>query len=142
MGTLSIQRINTLTKIDMRYFYYRLWRNFSRIPTNDTPAFNAMILLSCIIIANIIALLLCVNNFIRLNVLYKSKNDLIILSIFFSLGIFAINYFLLYKKKDQIAEKYKNETRQMKILGSVLLFLYIIASFILLYAVSKIFPVS
>lgn len=126
----------------MRYFYYRLWKNFSKIPTNDTPALNAMILLSCILCTNIIALLLCANHYIKLNILYKSKNDIIIISTIFALGMFAINYYLLYKKKDLIAEKYKNESERMKIIGTILLYLYMIASFILVYAISKIFPVS
>jgi hypothetical protein len=54
----------------------------------------------------------------------------------------TIDYFLLYKKRDKIAEKYKNERKLSKILGIVLLYTYMIGSFILVYALSQVFPVK
>jgi hypothetical protein len=128
--------------LDMKYFYYRLWKIFSGIPTNDTPAINAMILLSCIHCVNIVAFIICVNHFIKINAFYLNKNELITCSTVFALSMFTINYFLLYKKREVIAEKYKNESNRLKILGTIFLCLYMIVSFVLVYVVSKMFPVG
>jgi hypothetical protein len=126
----------------MRYFYYRIINTFSKIPTNDTPALNAMLLLSCIICTNIITLLVLINHFVRIDLLYLDKNGLLFFSTVFSICMFIANYFLLYRKRTSITEKFKDQTKKAKVIGSILLWIYIIGSFVLVYAISKIFPVK
>ena len=125
----------------MRYFYYRIFNAFSKIPTNDTPAFNAMILLSCIILTNLITLLFLLNHFVKINLLYLNKSGLTIFSAVLYICIIIVNYFLLYKKRIIISEKFKNQTKRGKIFGIILFWIYLIGSFTLVYVISKIFPV-
>jgi uncharacterized membrane-anchored protein len=125
----------------MRYFYYRIFNGFSKIPTNDSPALNAMILLSCIICTNIITLLVLLNHFVRINLLYLDRSGLIFCATVLSICMFITNYFLLYRKRTSISEKFKDQTKKAKVVGSILLWIYIIGSFVLVYTISKIFPV-
>jgi uncharacterized membrane protein SirB2 len=76
------------------------------------------------------------------NVLKLSENELIIFSIVLSLSMFTINYFLLYKKREEIAAKYNSENKKKKIIGTILLYSYIVGSFILVYAISRLFPLK
>lgn len=126
----------------MKYLYYRLWKIFSGIPTNDKPATNAMLGLSVVNCVNLITILIFTNKFIRVNVLKLSENELIIFSIVLSLSMFTINYFLLYKKREEIAAKYNSENKKKKIIGTILLYSYIVGSFILVYAISRLFPLK
>ena len=125
----------------MRYFYYRILMAFSKIPTNDAPARNAMLFLSCVICTNIITILVFLNHFTRINLLYIKVNGLIIFGIVLSISLFITNYFLLYKKRFTISERFRNETIRAKIISTISLSIYLIFSFMLVYIISKIFPV-
>jgi hypothetical protein len=54
----------------------------------------------------------------------------------------TINYFILYKKREEIAAKYNSENKKKKIIGTILLYSYIVGSFILVYAISRLFPLK
>jgi len=126
----------------MKYLYYKMWQDFTGVVKGNSPAVGAMIWLSVILGVNIYtlqkALEYCLNitffNFI------KTKNELILSGVFFFLSLMIINYFLLYKKREKISEKYKNESKIKSRIGLLFLYIYMIGSFFLIYFVSEILP--
>ena len=125
----------------MGYIYYRLWQSLLKVPTNDTPATNALILLGVVQSCNILVIAGVINHFYKLKYFYLDKQNGIICSAVIVVFCYIIDYFLLYKKRDLLAERYKNETKGKKIIGEILTFVYIIGSFSLVYVTSQIFPV-
>jgi Ca2+/Na+ antiporter len=119
--------------IYMRYLYYKLFRIFTRIKTNDMPATNAMIFLSICHFANIfvIHIFLSLNSFVSMK--FNSKTEIFSFTLPLCILVYVLNYLFLYKKRDKIFEKYKNERSINKILGNVLLILYIVGSFALVF---------
>lgn len=111
------------------------------MPTNTNPAQNAIIWLSGIHFTNILVILIILNNFLRIDILYLNKPIAIIFVAVLTMLLITVNYFQLYKKRDAIAEKFKNENKKVKILGSIVLYFYMIGSIALLYVVSKLFPI-
>lgn len=99
-----------------------------------------MMWLSVIHSVNLLSVLVVVNHFYRLKILYWSKGETTVYCSIILLFMIAINYFLLYKKREAIAEKYRNENKLMKILGIVILYVYMIGSFTLVYVLSQIYP--
>lgn len=126
----------------MQYIYYKLWRDFTGIVKEDIPALYSMMWLSVIHSVNLLSVLVIVNHFYRLKILYWSKSETTVYCSIILLFMIAINYFLLYKKREAIAEKYRNENKLMKILGIVILYVYMIGSFTLVYVLSQIYPLS
>lgn len=126
----------------MKYIYYKLWQDFTGNVRDNTPAFLSMLWLSFIQCTNIIAFLILINHYQKLKIFYLNKNELVTYSSVFALCMITLNYFLFYKKRELIAIKYKNESKRMKIIGTILLYVYMVGSFILVYAVSKTFPVK
>lgn len=125
----------------MRYLYYKLWQDFSKSKTNDTPAFNAVICLSIIHTINILTVLVYFNSFLDIKHMFSFIEGYSFGSILLCLSVFTLNYFFLYKKRYAIAGKYQKENKLMKTAGTIFVYLYIISSFVLIYFISKRFPV-
>lgn len=117
----------------MKYLYFKIWQCFKRIPTNDTPATNAMILVSIMHFANLATVQVLINHFFQTKIELDSKNEMILFSALVGVIIYLINYFLLYKKREKIFEKYKNENKTRSRRGYIILILYILTSFALVF---------
>jgi hypothetical protein len=124
----------------MKYLYYKLYYSLKKVKTNDTPATNAMFLISMIQFANVATLHVLLNYFFGIKLKLDSKNEVILFASSVGLVIYIINYFLLYKKRDEIYEKYKNESKYKKVLGFVFLVIYAIGSAIILYYFGSRYP--
>lgn len=124
----------------MKYLYYKLWQDFRRVKTNDTPATNAMIMISVFNGINIITLMILADYFLQIQKYTVSRSEIYTFSTILGLSVMGINYFLLYKKRDAITEKYKGESKTMSRIGFFLVYFYMIGSFFLVYFVSKKFP--
>jgi hypothetical protein len=125
----------------MKYLYFKLYYCLKKVKTNDSPATNAMILLSMIHMANIATIQILFNYFFSIKIKLVSKNEVIMFAVSAGLVIYIINYFLLYKKRDEIYEKYKNESKYKKVLGYIVLVLYAIGSSIILYYFGSRYPI-
>jgi len=124
----------------MKYLYYKLYQDFKRIKTNDTPATNAMIFLSIIQGVNLATVQIIINHFFHIKIDFFSKNEIILFAIILGLILYVINYFLIYKKRKEIYEKYMNETKIQNRIGYVVLIIYIIGSAALVYFVGSRYP--
>lgn len=117
----------------MRYLYYKVWQNFKKTPTNDMPATNAMFFIAICQFANIfiIHLLLSVNSLASMK--FGSRREIYAFTVPMSLIVFIFDYLYLYRNRDKIYEKYKDESNKHKLIGNLLLALYIIISFALVF---------
>lgn len=119
-----------------------MYKSLKCVRTNDTPATNAMFLLSLIHFANVATLLILLNHFLRIKITLASKNGIITFAFVIMAIIFTFNYFLLYKKHEKIYEKYKIESINRSKVGNVILVLYVIVSAILLYLFGSKYPMQ
>ena len=117
----------------MKYLYYKLWQTFNRIPTNDMPATNAMLFISMCHLANIFVIQVILDHNSFVNMKFGSKNEIYNYTIPLGIFVICLDYLLLYKNRDKIYEKNKDESKRKKLIGNILLAFYILASFVLAF---------
>ncbi len=125
----------------MKYLYYKLCQDFKRVKSNDTPFFSALLVMCMMHNANIATLYILYCHFFNVKSQFDSKNQIILFGVIQILIIFVVDYFLLYKNKVVLSEKYKYESKKKGIIGYILLFLYIIVSLFLVYIVGSNYPI-
>ncbi len=118
----------------MRYFYYRIYQRLKKVESNDTPAFNALLLLTLLQILNILTLLSIVRFFVKFEI---GKQQGIICGLIISFLILIVEFKNLFHKKDEICRQYENETKEKRWRGTVYLLLYIIISVTLFFVIGK-----
>ena len=124
----------------MKYLYYKIYQSLRKVKTNDTPATNSMILLSIIQGANIATLQALLNHFFLIKIKLESRNEIFLFAGSLMLVLYLINYFQLYKKREEICERYKNENKTQSRIGYATLFLYTFGSAVLVYFVGSKYP--
>jgi len=124
----------------MKYLYYKLYQNFKTVKTNDSPATNSMLFLSMIELFNIATLQALLNHFFNIQVKLGSKDEIILFASLLSILIMILNYFVLYKKREEICERYKDESKDKSRIGYAVLILYIIGSAALLFIIGSKYP--
>lgn len=117
----------------MKYLYYRLWQLFRQVKTNDMPATNAMIFITLWQFLNLALIYVLLGYYSKIEIVLRTKNEVYLIVFVFYSALTVLNYFCLYKKRDILLEKYKNESRKQIIIGNVLLTFYILGSFALLF---------
>lgn len=117
----------------MKYLYYKLWQTFKRIPTNDMPATNAMIFLCMCHAANLITIHIILATYSLIPLNFNSKTEIYIFSILLFSVITLLDYLFLYRNRENLYEKYKDESKRQKLIGNIFLGLYIIISFVLVF---------
>ena len=124
----------------MQYLYYKLYQALRKVKTNDTPAHNAMLLICILNIMNIMTIEVFSNHFFKFKFIHISKNAIILpVGVLFFL-IYIISYFSLYKKREKLLMKYKNENKFKSKMGFILLILYFVLSGFSAYYFSTAFP--
>ena len=118
----------------MKYLFYNIFRNLVKIKSNDTPAANAMFILTIFQYINIQTV------FSSLHFAGMNFTQPLYLPILIGLGLFGINYFLLIKNISQLKEKYKHENDRQKFMGNIILGTYLLSSCLLLYIVNHQLP--
>ena len=117
----------------MRYLYYRLWQFFKQIKTNDMPATNAMIIISICEFANLFVIDILLEFFFHIKLDFPTTNHIYTFAILVGTLVYIINYFFLYKNREKLNDKYKDESKRRKKVGTVLLILYMVVSFALVF---------
>lgn len=113
----------------MRYLYYRLWQLFTKIKTNDMPATNAMIFISLCQFANISLIYIFLLQYSIINLSFNKGSEVLFYTIPLAIIVYIINYFYLYRFRNKLHEKYRNETKKQTVIGNLLLILYVLGSF-------------
>lgn len=118
----------------MKYLYYTLYRHLLKVKTNETPAWNAMLLISILEYTNILS----VDLYFNYNPLdqFKIENQLILEAFIPGLILYFINYFILVKNAPKLSEKYKDESDRDQLKGTVMLILYALLSVLIIYLFS------
>lgn len=117
----------------MRYLYYTLWQIMKLIRTNDTPATNAMFLISLCQMLNLFTIYIIICLYTKETMIAIPKTDSYILFGLFTLVIYTFNYFLLYRKRELFENRYKDESKNRKIFGRLFLGLYFFGTIFLAF---------
>ena len=117
----------------MQYLFYKLWQLFTRIKTNDMPATNAMIFISLCQFFNIALIYILLLQYSVIKMHFCNRSEILYYTIPLGVSVYMFNYFYLYKVRDKLNDKYKNESKNKKLLGNVLLILYVLCSFALVF---------
>jgi hypothetical protein len=124
----------------MKYLYFKIYQILRKIKTNDTPATNAIVILSIFEIMNIITIQVLLNYFLYIKIELGTKSEIKSFSYILGISIMILNYFVLYKKREKICEKYKNESKLRSRVGFAILILYCVSSAILVYVFGSKYP--
>jgi hypothetical protein len=123
------------TKTDMlnlyKYIYYRLYSwNLRAWGKNDVPHWNALFGVSFMMSLNL-GIIAGVIDIIGLPI-FKEKTPIIEILIF-SFTVLVLNYFwLVYKNRyKKIYRKFKNESKNQRFRNTILLWLYVVMSFVI-----------
>lgn len=117
-----------------QYLYYRLyWWNLKTWGESDMPQYNALLGVTFLVYLNLFALIVFFGEMIGANVVNSIGN--IYIAIVGVIGC-TMNYFLfLYQKQYlQIAEKFSGESVKERRMKALLLWCYVVLSFILPFA--------
>lgn len=117
----------------MKYLYYKLWQTFIGIPTNDMPATNAMIFLCMCHAANFITIHIILATYSIIPLDFNSNTEIYIFSILIFSILTLLDYLFLYRDREELYAKYKDESKRQKLIGNVMLILYIVVSFALVF---------
>jgi archaellum biogenesis protein FlaJ (TadC family) len=117
-----------------KQIYFFIYTDFKKVKTNDTPAYNALLALSLLQSMNFLSLGAIVNFFFKIEI---DKNNAIYLGLFIAVLLLLINYFYIFRKKDDIEKKYESKPfakRQfylwVYISLSVGLFIYVVTNLV------------
>lgn len=106
----------------------------TKVKTNDTPAYNAMLLIISLQAFNILSV------FAILNYFYKWKFDKQ-QAIIEGLSLFVIllipNYIYLFRRRDEVLKRYQNESKVDKIWGIVYVLLYIVITITVFFVLGE-----
>ena len=118
----------------MRYFYYRIYQLLKKVKTNDTPAFNALLLLGLLHTINIATVLSLIKFFTKVEL---GKQQVVVGGLAVSFLLLIIEFKTLFHKKDEIYKQYENETKEKRRRGTVYLLLYILFSIIIFFVIGE-----
>jgi hypothetical protein len=108
--------------------YYRLYELLKKVKTNDNPGFNAFIGISFFQCMNILTLGGVTNYFLNLDI---SKSSAVYSGIFLYVSLTAVNFFILFRKKEEITKKYEQLPIERQGKGKLYFWLYALITIVL-----------
>jgi len=115
-----------------RELYYWMYMTLRKIKTNDTPAFNASLLICILQMANIGTVCIIGAYLFKIDTLTDR-----ITAVYIGLGLyiflFVINYFLLYAQRELILERYQDLLPKRKTKGQIYFWLYVLLSLVIFF---------
>lgn len=115
-----------------RELYYWMYMTLRKIKTNDTPAFNASLLLCILQMANLGTVYVIGAHFLKLNN-STDRNTAIYIGLGLAGILFVLNYFLLYSRRNAIFGQYENLSQARKTKGNIYFWLYVLLSLVLFF---------
>lgn len=118
----------------LNYLYYKLYRAHQKGSLNDIAEWVAMISLGALIGANLLVLGTFLRKVHILPFFFSDKMQVIAFMVGLLIMIF---FFFMHKKRYKgIIEKYKAESERQRKKGNLYVWLYIVLSFLLIFAVA------
>lgn len=105
-----------------------------KVPTNDMPQFNAFLLVSLMLYANITTLFIVVISIFNISI-KLNNSDTTLAGVSSGLFIGFICYLFTYRQKNEIQKKYDNLPKKRRVKGIVVFWIYVLLSFSLLFIV-------
>jgi hypothetical protein len=118
----------------MEYIYFRIYKQLRRVKSNDTPGFNALILLIILQSLNILSLFGIVNYFIKVSLF---KNQVLIITLCLFVLLFLANFRYFFRKQKDIYERYINESDTSNKKGTAIVLVYIVFSLIIFFLIGE-----
>ena len=106
-----------------RELYYWLHELLKKIKTNDNPGFNAFIGISFFQCMNVLTLGGIANFFFALDI---SKDTAIYSGIFIYVSLTAVNFFSIFRTKEEIIRKFEKLPIERQSKGKLYLWLYML----------------
>ncbi|OJU51545.1 MAG: hypothetical protein BGN96_07915 [Bacteroidales bacterium 45-6] len=106
-----------------RELYYWLYELLKKVKTNDNPGFNAFLGISSFQCFNILTLAGIANYFLALDI---SKDATIYFGVILYVSVTAVNFFTLFRKKEEIAKQYGQLPAKRQSRGKLCLWLYML----------------
>ena len=113
-------------------YYYFMFYYLRSIKTNDTPAFNAYLLISLLQGLNIESIYIIVAYIFRFSYT-PNKNIIIYIGLSLSIALFIINYFLLFAQRKNIFDKYELLSQKIKSKRMIYFWAYVTISVIIFF---------
>ena len=117
----------------MKYLYYTLWQLLKLIRSNDTPATNAMLLISVCQMLNLLTAYFFINFYANVTGAILQKTTIIIICTAIGSMVYLVNYYFLYKKREVLDSKFSKETRKQRTIGRIVLGIYFFGTFFLAF---------
>jgi len=112
--------------------YYWMIFYLKKIKTNDMPEFNAYLLISLLLNANLWTLVIIGSYLLKLD-LKTVGGDAKVIGVVIGLSVMIPNYFLFFAKRKKIIEKYDQLPQKRRVKGITLFWIYSILSLSLLF---------
>ena len=113
----------------MKYLYYHLWQLLKLIKTNDTPATNAMLLISVCQLLNFLTAYFFINNYAIVTIAIPQRRTIVIVCVVIVLMVYLINYYFLYRGRELLDNKYGSKSGKQKTAGKIVFVLYFFGTF-------------
>ncbi len=117
----------------MRTLYYWMMHYISKVKTNEMPKFNAFLIICAMIYANLGSLFVVLKYLFKIKDSIINKQDTILVGIIIGLMIMILNFFLLYRNKDDIEKSYNQVPIRRKNIDKFIFWVYSLCSFPLFY---------
>lgn len=114
--------LHLLKHLIVKYLYYALYRILLNVKTNNIPAFTAVALMSLFEFLNIVTILQFLPNILTIN--YSSKEQGELTYITAGIILVIINYFFLLNDLPYLNERYQNDSKNKRVLGTILVISY------------------
>lgn len=112
--------------------YYWMYYHLCKIKTNDTPALNAYIIISVLQGFNIGTIYIIAAYFLKVDT-STDRNTALYMGLSLIAVLYLINYFLLYRKRETIFQKYESASPKRKTKGMIYFWLYVVLSLVILF---------
>lgn len=117
----------------MRTLYYWMMHYISKVKTNEMPKFNAYLIICAMIYANLGSLFVVLKYLFKIKDSIINKQDTILIGIIIGLMTMILNFFLLYRNKDDIEKSYNQVPIRRKNIDKFIFWVYSLFSFPLFY---------
>jgi len=114
--------------------YFRIYSALKRVRTNDTPAFNAMILFMCLQSMNISSIFGIINYYLKIDF---TRQQAIYSSIVIFILLFIPNFKFFFGKLDIIKNKYQNESNSKRTMSNFYLIIYVLISLVIFFVIGE-----